>query len=759
MMLNPPLTIGMACFDDFDGAYFTVTSLMIHHAEAMNNCNIVVVDNNPTSKHGQALKKWVDSRVPNGQYVPFNGPGGTAQARNEVFRQASGQAVLCIDGHVLLVPGAVQKLIDYYAAHANSRDLLCGPLIRDSGILGATHQRPVWSGGAWGVWSIDERGRDPDAEPFEIWQQGMGLFSCRKEAWVGFHSDFRGFGGCESYVMEKFRRKGGKVLCCPWLRWTHRFHRPAGVPYRIDRGDRLRNYIIGFQELGLDIEPVRRHFNVSNDCTTSIAPPYAQTESCEEFAVVGDDVFGGVRMRGRTLSEHLGCKIMAAAEIPASTRYKTIVAIKRCSNPLEIRRKCDRLVYDPLDVFFNAPPNIDPIEYWRAKHRQLHFDEIIATSPACFEAMRAALPEKVLVHFVPHACDPKIHEGWWNPSGPIVYSGLSRFIESGLDKIETACRMVGKPLIVGRNCEVLKGASLALALRLPPYNTELNRRCKPQIKVENALAAGLPIVSTDCPASVSLHPNIQTVPVEFSAPELARAMHAAMAGRQLQKPYTNAQYLTAMDRIVRRQSIVVYTAIFGGYDQLREPRQRASGVQYICYTDNPNLKSDAWQIRLCQPTGDPWLQAKRFKILAHEALNCDISLWIDGRIGLHDLNGSIEHFNAELSLRRHPQRSCIYAEATHCKRVRRGDPERIDAAVARYASEGHPANYGLWMGGVVLRKHTPSVEAFNREWWRELVAGTSRDQIILPVLLRRHGLSFQTLANDSPRLHIGNHLK
>jgi hypothetical protein len=50
-------------------------------------------------------------------------------------------------------------------------------------------------------------------------------------------------------------------LCLPWLRWVHRFPRPAGVPYPALLHDKVKNYIIGFTELGLDLEPVRTHFS------------------------------------------------------------------------------------------------------------------------------------------------------------------------------------------------------------------------------------------------------------------------------------------------------------------------------------------------------------------------------------------------------------------------------------------------------------------------------------------------------------------
>src|SRR5262245_13453047 len=325
---RPLLTIGMATIDDFEGVYFTITSLMIHHAEVMEDCELLVVDNNPASKQGHLIRDWVRGRVPRGRYIPFTGPPGTSQARDEVFRQARGAAVLCIDCHVLLVPGALEKLIAYYRAHPHTRDLLSGPLLRDCGRVSATHQRPQWSKGAWGVWANDERGKVADGEPFEIWQQGMGLFSCRRKAWVGFHPEFRGFGGCESYIMEKFRQRGGQVLCCPWLRWTHRFQRPHGVPYAITNEDRARNYLIGFEELGLDVQPVLEHFGLSRQQAQRLVSALQNDNCRSEFAVVGNPFYGGVVMRGRTLARQLACKRIHPHQVSRMRRRGTIVAIK-----------------------------------------------------------------------------------------------------------------------------------------------------------------------------------------------------------------------------------------------------------------------------------------------------------------------------------------------------------------------------------------------------------------------------------------------
>jgi hypothetical protein len=90
--------------------------------------------------------------------------------------------------------------------------------------------------------------------------QGLGLFACRRDAWLGFNPEFRGFGGEEGYIHEKFRKAGRRVLCLPFLRWVHRFGRPLGVPYRNKWEDRIRNYVIGFGELGVPTDDLEAHF-------------------------------------------------------------------------------------------------------------------------------------------------------------------------------------------------------------------------------------------------------------------------------------------------------------------------------------------------------------------------------------------------------------------------------------------------------------------------------------------------------------------
>ena len=245
------LTVGMATYDDFDGVFFSVQALRMYHPEVMDQVEILVVDNNPDSPSGKAVKKFMENSVPNGRYATFTKYKSNF-VKERVFVEAQGEFVLCMDCHVLLPPGALKKLISYYELFPNSRDLIQGPMMHDNLTDFSTHFKPRWRGMMYGTWDTDlellER-----SDPFEIPMQGCGLFSCKKEYWVGFNPNFRGFGGEEWYLQEKFRKFGGRNICLPFLKWNHRFGRPAGPPFKVVIEDKIRNYIIGWMELYNDV--------------------------------------------------------------------------------------------------------------------------------------------------------------------------------------------------------------------------------------------------------------------------------------------------------------------------------------------------------------------------------------------------------------------------------------------------------------------------------------------------------------------------
>jgi hypothetical protein len=266
--MEKKLTIGMATYDDFDGVYFSTQAARFYHPEVFDDIEFIVIDNNPHGKHGKEVKKLINNHLrdsnnkPNGRYIPVNDRVSTA-VRNETFTNSNTPYTLNIDCHVFVAPGSLKKLIDMYEENPTTNDFYQGPMIHDNlrNNMACTHMEPVWRSEMYGTWATDARGTGPDEEPFEIDMHGLGLFSCRTEAWPGFNKMFRGFGGEEGYIHKKFRKRGDKVWCLPWLRWMHRFNRPDGVKYVLTRENKVRNYFIGAIELDEEPDDIIEHFS------------------------------------------------------------------------------------------------------------------------------------------------------------------------------------------------------------------------------------------------------------------------------------------------------------------------------------------------------------------------------------------------------------------------------------------------------------------------------------------------------------------
>ncbi len=80
---------------------------------------------------------------------------------------------------------------------------------------------------------------------------------------------------------------------------------------------------------------------------------------------------------------------------------------------------------------------------------------------------------------------------------------------------------------------------------------------------------------------------------------------------------------------------VIYTALFGDYDDLIE-LQKFEGWDYICFTDQKNLKSDVWKIiEVNDDKNPPNILNRMYKWLPHRYLNeYELSLYLDTNIEL-----------------------------------------------------------------------------------------------------------------------------
>lgn len=183
---------------------------------------------------------------------------------------------------------------------------------------------------------------------------------------------------------------------------------------------------------------------------------------------------------------------------------------------------------------------------------------------------------------------------------------------------------------------------------------------------------------------------------------------------------------------------VVYTCITNNYDKLYDIKEYTPNCDFICFTDNPNLKSRTWQIKLVPDNIkhlSPVKQQRYIKTHPHEVLSLyETSVWVDGSVRiLKTLTDFLEKSDIQsniFSIPTHPYRDCLYEEFEACVEKQKDSYENMCPQIERYKEEGFPTHYGLAQTNIIVRKHNNQscIDLMNI-WWNEIENGSYRDQI------------------------------
>ena len=220
--------------------------------------------------------------------------------------------------------------------------------------------------------------------------------------------------------------------------------------------------------------------------------------------------------------------------------------------------------------------------------------------------------------------------------------------------------------------------------------------------------------------------------------------------------------------------IVIYTSIFGKYDDIPNISYKPDNCDFLCFTEE-NIKHKDWKIVKCPSLySDPNRDAKRFKILPHKYLDqYDYSIWIDGNMDIvGNINELIEKYLSHNSIAFYSHannaldsRSCPYEEAEYILMMgnknynlnpKRGilaykdNPYVIKKQMENYLYEGFPRNKGLITGMVILRRHNnKDCIKVMEQWWSEICYNSKRDQLSFNYSAWKHNTDFSYIEGDS----------
>ncbi|UCS91818.1 DUF616 domain-containing protein [Echinicola marina] len=195
-----------------------------------------------------------------------------------------------------------------------------------------------------------------------------------------------------------------------------------------------------------------------------------------------------------------------------------------------------------------------------------------------------------------------------------------------------------------------------------------------------------------------------------------------------------------MSSYKNKKNTVIYTAIFGKYDIIREPlfpEELLTEVDLICFTDNKLLKSKNFKIiRVKRQFEDPTLENRFYKLQPHKVLNkqYDYNIYVDAHYLI--TTKRVKHLLSEhlsndtlLAILKHPERNCIYEEFKACLFYNMDKPEKFIAQEKFYREEGFPEKYGLNLGGLQFRKSDRRLDELLDFWWNEVITRSRRDQL------------------------------
>jgi O-antigen biosynthesis protein len=224
--------------------------------------------------------------------------------------------------------------------------------------------------------------------------------------------------------------------------------------------------------------------------------------------------------------------------------------------------------------------------------------------------------------------------------------------------------------------------------------------------------------------------------------------------------------------------MIVYTSIYGEYDDPKPVLTHATVTDWILYTDSAktfNLAEKAgWKaiFESRHESENPRIQAKWRKFHppgagggAREELAT--SLYIDGSIRLRS-NGLIDVALTALDANNwamycHNECDNLVDQITLCEAKPKYAYiiDKMKEQLAYYTEKekelcppnilNHP-----WAGGIIARRHTKAVLDASHDWWLECVKWTEQDQLSLPIVLARHGIKPITLT-DGGSLYTNVH--
>ena len=225
--------------------------------------------------------------------------------------------------------------------------------------------------------------------------------------------------------------------------------------------------------------------------------------------------------------------------------------------------------------------------------------------------------------------------------------------------------------------------------------------------------------------------------------------------------------------------VAVYTCVAGGYDELWEPLYKSQYCDFYAITDSKINKQSVWNwidyheyqdMVDVDVNPNPIYINRWFKMHPHKVFaQYDYSVYIDGNVqvvaDIMPLVLRMIQENKFFGIHKHYVRKYLKTEAKAILKYKKNiDGDLLKKQINEYKKCGYDDDIPLLEATIMIRKHNESkCIAIMEDWWREFLKYIPRDQISLPYVLWKNGLSLDNLSilggNEymNPRFAIKRH--
>lgn len=201
--------------------------------------------------------------------------------------------------------------------------------------------------------------------------------------------------------------------------------------------------------------------------------------------------------------------------------------------------------------------------------------------------------------------------------------------------------------------------------------------------------------------------------------------------------------------------IAIYTCVAGGYDNIREPKEKEPNCDYYLISDDVAFGNLYKWINIDTIVPDvnmtPKDKNRYCKLHPHKLFpEYDFTIYIDGSIQIiKPISHNISKIGKTgLAIHRHRERDCIYSEGIFLCWLGAVKKDELIRDITRYIDAGVPRHFGLFECGMIVTDlHNQLSKELYENWYDEYMKGVKRDQQALIYTLWNMTLSVDDIGD------------